>query len=239
MYRVLIVENELMQLTALHKILTEYQENFAIYTAIDYNSAITKLCKIQFDLFFLNIKLQENRSNAPDGIALGKYIRSLYCYCYTPIIFITSIPEKIYEAINDTNCFYYLLKPYTKEAIFHCLDNTLHSPLMKESSFVFQSFWGNKMTLKENDILFFTRNSRRNIVISTVSENYETNEYTLNQLEHSLTHNFCRCHRQYLVNIAHVKAYNKTRQELMIEDAVIPVGRKYKSQLENALKFLI
>lgn len=89
MYRVLIVEDEPLQLTALHKILAEYQENFAIYTAFDYDSAITQLNEIQFDLFLLDIKLQENNSDSLDGISLGKYIRSLHSYLYTPIIFIT------------------------------------------------------------------------------------------------------------------------------------------------------
>lgn len=95
------------------------------------------------------------------------------------------------------------------------------------------------MSIRESDIMFFTRNARRNIVISTTSGDYETNEYTLERLEESLTHNFCRCHRKYLVNITLVKSYSKTKQELQIADSVIPVGRKYKLHLENALRFII
>ncbi len=239
MYQVLIVEDEPIQLAALQKIIADYNANFSIHTACDYESARTLLSEVPFDLFLLDIKLDKHSLEAPDGIELGKYIRSLKPHQYTPIIFITSLPDKTFDALNSTGCIHYLLKPYTDTEITKCLDNVLHSPLMPEPCFTFQSFWGNRIKIKEADIICFTRNSRRNTEILTTQGVYETNEYTLDQIEKMLTHNFCRCHRQHIINISRVTSYNRSRQELELSDKPIPVGRKYKPSLEDAIRFLI
>ena len=120
MYRVLIVEDQPAQLLALQKILESYNENFEIKTSSDYDTAYHIVTgSTIFDLFLLDIKFQEQDWENYSGLTLGHFIRSMHCYQYTPIVFITSIPEKIYEALNDTHCYHYILKPYTATDITH------------------------------------------------------------------------------------------------------------------------
>ena len=232
MYRVLLVEDNDVQRKALKEILESYHENLVVSTSYDYDSAIQLLDDNIFDLFFLDIRYQENNVNDYDGLLLGKYIRSIHHYRYTPIIYVTSIPEKIQEALSETECFYYVLKPYLKEDILRCLENVLHSPLVKDSSFTFENFWGGRVTLPENQILYFCPGSHRRIEVHTAEGAYDTAQYTLNDLEQLLRHDFIRCHRKYLVNIKKIKKYEKSLQRISLDNgAYIPVGRAYKTNL--------
>lgn len=240
MYRVLIVEDQPAQLLALQKILEFYNENFEIKTSSDYDTAYHIVTgSTIFDLFLLDIKFQEQDWENYSGLTLGHFIRSMHCYQYTPIVFITSIPEKIYEALNDTHCYHYILKPYTATDITQLLNDILHSPLVKDPSFSFTEFWGGQLSIPEKSILYFCPGMYRRIQIVTINGIFQTTEYTLSQLENLLHHGFVRCHRKYLVNICHITSYDCTRKTLSLSNQEIPVGRNYKSSVENAIRGIL
>lgn len=233
MYQILIVEDDTIQQNALSTILTHYNENFLICTASDFNSALDCISNTHFDIIFLDLKLDEELNTPTNGLQLGIKIRSISGYQFTPIVFITSIPELIQQALNETGCFRYILKPYTDDDIIKCLDNLLHSPLVAPPSFSFTSFYGGKLRIPENSILYFCTAANHRIHIETVDGSYETTDYTLEQLEHLLSYGFFRCHRKYLINLEHITDYDKTRRIVYLNDETIPLGRSSKAQMDE------
>lgn len=63
-----------------------------------------------------------------------------------------------------------------------------------------------------------------------------TRQYSLEKLERVLMNSFVRCHKQYIVNMSKIQAYDKTLRLLNIGSGDIPVGRAYKEQVEKALE---
>lgn len=238
MYQILVVEDQPEQCSALCKILEAYDSNLVIHRALDFSSALKELQSTQFDLFFLDYKLNESFDTDKTGITLGHEIRSIQIYQYTPIIFVTSIPEKIQEALNDTGCFRYILKPYDEEDIFNCLDSVLHSLLVKPPAFTFHSFWGGQISIPESSILYFCPGVSHRLCIVTDAGRYETLDYTLNQLETMMKHNFIRCHRRYLINLKKISNYDCTNRLLYVAGQAIPLGRNYKATFENVWSIL-
>ncbi len=235
MYKVLIVENQTEQCNALNSMLMNYNNNFQIFMAKDYFDGLSKIQSNKFDIIFLDIKLDDSDffTSANNGVQLGIKIRSIFEYEYVPIIFITAFPELIHEALTKTSCFSYILKPYTCQDIFNCLDKLLHSPLVPPPSFAFTNFWGGRIHLPESSIFYFTPSLNHRIQIYTDSGCYETSEYSLTQLEQTLRHNFYRCHRKYLINLQWLTNYDRTRHIVYVNDKAIPVGRNYKSKLDE------
>lgn len=232
MYHILIVEDEQLQQTALVRMLQEYNNKFYIDTATTYDEAVLLSHNDTYDIIFLDLKLEEQIDSKKNGLQLALYFRSLKSYAYTPMIFITSIPEYIHQALNDAMCFQYILKPYTSEDIKLCLDKLLNSPLITPRKFSFESYYGGKIQLQENDILYFYPGTRRHLCIHTFHGTYETTEFTLDYLEHILPKNFLRCHRKYIVNTQHITYYDKGQHFLRLNDTELPVGRNYKSLID-------
>lgn len=233
MYRILVVEDDKEQLSALCHILENYNENFVIQTADNYHSALALITTIKFDLFFLDLKLEETWNTAEDGLQLGIKIRSIPTYLYTPIVYITSVPEMIQQALSDTSCFRYILKPYTALDIENCLNLLLHSPLVAPPTFTFTNYWGGTLRILENDILYFSPYINHRLYIVTANGTYETLDYTMEQLEHALRHSFFRCHRKYLININKITTYDRTHHTIYLDTQPIPLGRSHKTKFEE------
>ena len=107
MITVLIVEDDLLQLQALDTMLTEYNPKWNLLKASTYTDALTYIDTHNIQLFLFDVELNKE-NDSENGIALAKIIRTNDKYRHTPIIFITAIPEKIYEALNETHCYHYL-----------------------------------------------------------------------------------------------------------------------------------
>ena len=237
MYRLLVVEDDPDQRQGIIAALKEYPENFIIDEAAGFDDALGLICERRYDMFFLDIVLEpsacEKNGWNSDGVELGRRIRGISLYAYTPIVFITSIPERVQEVLKDTRCYQYLLKPYQKEDILQCLNLLLHSPLVKEPQLSFLSFWGGRVTIPEKDVLYFTSSLGHRIAIVTEDGSFETLDYTLNALEETLQQHFFRCHRRYLIQTRAVTDYDRTRRLIRIGKHEIPLGRTYKDAFEK------
>ena len=232
MYHALIVDDCYEQCISLQQIIIDYNQNITTSIATDISSA-QQLCQQEkYDFFFLDIRMDSDKIDDDGGLQLAMFIRSIAPYKYTPIIFITSVPEKVQEALSFTGCYQYILKPYTEKDIFMCLDSVLHSPLVPPNYFSFHSFWGGEIRILEDDILFFTPSVHHRLLICTLEGNYETKDYTLDQLEEKLHHNFFRCHRKYIVNLQKISSYDKTKRTLFVENQTLSLGRNYKQKFD-------
>lgn len=228
---ILIVEDDAIQLKSLKIAILKFNPNNTIYCAETYESAVKLLKEHNIQIFLLDVELDKIQLNL-NGIELAKEIRQMEQYMFTPIIFITSIPEKIQSALHETHCFDYILKPYTQDSLYKSLNLVIKSPNIVQKSFSFCDIQGIHVRIKENDILFCESNGHL-VHIHTATSEYITSDRSLDNFREKLSPIFFRCHKKYIINMSYADLYDKTNRFVMIRNHSIPVGRSYKQNFEE------
>lgn len=228
---ILVVEDDKLQLDSLKCLLKEYQPQNVILCASNYAQGLAYLAKFDINLFLLDVELDTSAS-AEDGIELARQIRKHPKHPHTPIIFLTSIPERILEALNQTHCYDYLLKPYDREALYRCLDHLTNPRETEETYISFADIQGIHIRLKSSEVLYFS-SAGHQIQIHTTDCLYTTCTATLDAWAEKLDSSFLRCHRKYIINLNYANHYDKTNRFVSIENESIPVGRSYKNDFEE------
>ena len=85
-----------------------------------------------------------------DGLSFAKFLSEKSAYKDTPVIFTTSFPDYVYEALNHLHCYAYLLKPFQQEDVFHQLDQILRT----NDSIRFKTADGIYMKLDTDEIYY-------------------------------------------------------------------------------------
>lgn len=175
--------------------------------------------KERIDLLFIDIRLSNE-----NGIDLVKnYHEELKD---TKIIYITGYDY--IEDVFDTNPFYYLQKPITKEKLLK-ISNKLKNnkevisiPFNKEIKKVF---------LK--DIRYLNSSSRTvffNLNDGRIFKTYQT----LDNIINLLPANFLRIHKSFVVNLDYVESYRKG--EIILDNQMrLNISRKYIHQVETKI----
>lgn len=242
MITLLILEDNIIQLNALASILEQNLEHAIILKAPDYATAVTLLQNNQVQFFLLDIELEHNQPTAKTGIDFGNYIRSIPQYQITPILYITSIPDKINVAVNQTHCHNYILKPYTTEDILSAIQSLLGTPFVEPAPLQLCDTNGIYYKIYEKELLYIEAD-RKHMIIYTSSNvpntsnhaisTFTTNQYRLIELSKMLSANFVQCHKKYIVNLKFIQSYDKTTSSIQLAKQLIPIGRKYKEEFEK------
>jgi two-component system LytT family response regulator len=161
------------------------------------------------------------------------------------IVFLTAFDEYAVQAFEE-HAFDYLLKPIDSkrlEKTVHRLrhervdqDMTLLTPNQEDLNFIPCTGQSRIYLLQMNDVMFAS--SRMSGVYVTNAQGAEGfTELTLRTLESRTP--LVRCHRQYLVNMLHLKEIRFEeggQAELMLRDGQsVPVSRRYLKSLKEAL----
>lgn len=233
MIKILIVEDDTTQITVLKKIISEVISDSHIDTAQTHDNALEYIDAYNYyDIFLLDISLSED-ADAPTGLDLGKYIRTLKTYNSTPIIFITSLNDKMGHAINSIHCYSYLVKPYTHNEVINALTNIIDSSMIKEKPILFKNPDGVRFKVYPSKIFYITPQDH-GISITYDSGNFTTRQFTLESIINELPKNFYRCHRKYIVNMNYISNYDKVTSMIHIKNCSIPIGRAYKQNFERS-----
>lgn len=230
--KILLVEDDNIQLNALKSTLNELIPDPLIDTAGTYTDAI-KLINRQssYDIFYLDIALN-NEDNNCDGLSIGEFIRGLSIYKNTPIIYVTSFTDKINFAVNKIHCYSYLVKPYTREDVSNSLRDIIDSDLINEKPISFKTIDGIIFKIVPSDIIRII-SENHGITVYTNSYNFNTRFFSLDSILEILPEYFIRCHRKHIINLKMVSNYDKSTYMLHVSGAAIPVGRNYKLFFEE------
>ena len=154
----------------------------------------------QFDIVFLDIQME-----GTDGIETAKRLRQKDED--TILIFITGIREYVFEAF-DVAAFHYLLKPIEEEKfreVFRRAGRELEKRKSKRRETVFIKTRNRSFSLEKDSILYIESRGKK-VEIHTTGETIEAYA-SMNEMEGQLGGGFFRCHRGYLVNMAHIVKY--------------------------------
>lgn len=238
MFTVLILEDDIEQQKAVCKIIDKNYSDWDVYLTSTYKDACNLTETKNFDLFLLNIELKnENKNDLDcDGLDLGKYIRSIERYLYTPIVYLTALTDRIFFALQEIHCSSYLVKPFTSYKLIETLDYIIgeHKQHNKE-----------KITLKDSngvylhvllDDIDFIESSSKETIVYTHDRHIRLANMTINELLETFPDNFIQCHRKYIINLHHFYSYDKSTFVIQVGKHTIPLGRKHKKEIEKRLK---
>ena len=157
----------------------------------------------EFDIIFLDIQMK-----GMGGIEAAKTIRQ--SNADRVIIFITGIKEHVFEAF-DVSAFHYLLKPIAEQKFMEVLGRAIEEAGKRKGQKERQIFIRTKnqgYTLKLNSILYVENRGKKVEIHTTDIEDIIETYAGMEELEGQLGDGFYRCHRGYLVNMAHIVKYD-------------------------------
>ena len=163
-----------------------------------------------------------------DGITLCKNIRDIDPDVY--IVFITNYIDYAPKGY-EIGLFRYLLKPVTKEDILKVVGE-IRQDAAKTSHIIAKTPTGSAI-ISFADIYYIEIRDKESHIY--YDDAVAVADCSLSELEKQLNTNmFFRIHRKYLVNLEHVKEFN--RHELMIDNGtMLPISYRKSKEFRSAL----
>lgn len=188
--------------------------------------------KKHFDLIFLDIQME-----GLNGIETAQAIREHDKK--TVIIFVTAVKEYVFEAF-DVAAFHYLLKPIEEvkfaEIFDHAVKEILEQKRTQEVPTLFVKAKNRNLTLKQHEIIYI-ENRANKVAIHTTRDVIEA-YYAMSKLESKLGGNFYRCHRGYLVNMAHIMEYSSDTIDMSNGEQVYLAKERYPEFVKEYMRYL-
>ncbi len=236
MERVLIVEDDVTQYTALQQAIQNRYPEWDVRIATtfaDANAALSTSLKEKtyFTLFLLDIQLTKATNNQ-DGLRFAGLVREQSIYYSTPILFLTGLSQYIREALANYHCYNYISKPYDCKDVLHQLANLQATGYLQRSALTFTDTHRLRHHVAIDDIYYIISRYHTITYVTTMGE-FKSREGTLDTINQKEPHKLIRCHSQYLVNSDFISDYDRTNNFLRVHTHTIPVGRTYKKNLAD------
>ena len=237
MLRVLIVDDEPLARENLRVLLQEQPDIEIVGECANAIEAIGAVHKLRPDVLFLDIQMP--RISGLEMVGMLDPDHRPY------IVFLTAFDEYAVKAFEE-HAFDYLLKPIEEKRLDKTLtrlrqertvqDVTLLADNQQPLKFIPCTGHSRIYLLQMDDVAFVS--SRLSGVFVTSAEGNEGfTELTLRTLESRTP--LIRCHRQYLVNMAHLKEIrleDNGQAELVLRAGqTVPVSRRYLKSLKEAI----
>ena len=234
--QILLVEDD----TTASELIRQYTEALCgkhqLTTVSTATAALNWSDKHSVDLFILDIQLPDYR-----GTELGKQIRTMPRYRFTPILFTTELAGEELGAYREIKCYDFLVKPFTQEqftnAISAALDmgrqmrKTIPVLRIEQKQFLFE--YGLEQIL-------YIESFGKRAVIHSISQGKELNDqisgYSLARLlEMAGPGNLIQCHKSFLINPIYITKIDKGSKTLWLKNCkdAIPIGEKYQHNLRE------
>ena len=184
-----------------------------------------------FDLLFLDIQME-----GLNGMETARTLRAKNKN--TIIIFVTGSKEYVFEAF-DVSAFHYLLKPLAAEKfdeiLMRALEEVNRWKIQDKKQLLLQT--RNRNYNLDQSTIFYLESRGKKVEIHTPGETIEVYA-SISKLEEQLGSSFYRCHRGYLVNLAHIAEYRTDRIRLSNGEEVYLAKEKYQSFVKTYMRYL-
>ncbi len=186
-----------------------------------------------FDIMFLDIQME-----GMNGIEAAEIIRQSDTDAV--IIFLTGIKEYVFDAF-DVSPFHYLLKPVTEQKFTEVLCRAVKEAEKRQSRKDRRIFIKTKKrgyTLSLNSILYIESRGKKVEIHTTDMEDIIESYVTMEDFEIQLGDGFYRCHRGYLVNMAHIAGYDSDSIVLSSGEQVCLTKKKHSGFVKAYMWYL-
>jgi len=226
--KVLIVDDEIHAQNLLHGFVDGYQSVLkVVQKCADLMSAVEYIKTHPVDVVFLDVEMPVHH-----GTKIGDFLSREE---RPAIIYVTAYSNFAIEAIR-LGAFDYIVKPIDREALFGCLDRFFEErgqDLLKQQENLVISTHQGQIILDYSDILFLQANGSYTEIYT--SETRVIASKPIKYFRQTLTQQFIRVHRSYIVNKKAVGRLVKKENNWWIlfneSNHEVPVSRKYKDQI--------
>ncbi|NLL71427.1 MAG: response regulator transcription factor [Epulopiscium sp.] len=241
---ILICDDELWHRKVLRGFIMEVVEEkkVCIEEAESGIEAIEKCKKQKYEIIFMDIKM-----GAYSGLEAGKIIRKQDPF--THIVFVTSYNAYVFDAVKQTHCYDYILKPVKKEEFHKTLQGLLkkiYEPMVestdmgKEKNILRIQLEEDPISIPFTDILFIEKKEKLS-VIHTYHQIFYS-KLSLGELEDQLTTDFFRTHKSYIVNmesISSLRPFTSYTDEIFFQSYSITAkcSARKRKELKQRLKY--
>lgn len=239
MQNILIVEDDDVQRKELYLSIHNNFPNWNIESTKNFEEANQAVLRSlynnnYFSLFLIDIQLKDDPCDF-GGFVLAKEIRSKKAYYTIPILFLTSISEKVQFALTNYHCYNYITKPYSSSDIVYQIQQMLLTGILNKSSITITDINGIKHRISQNNILYIESKSHQ-VLFVTKTGSITTRKLPFSSVFDYLEGDFVQCHKRYIINANCVDSYDKTNRILQIHQHYVSVSRTYKEHLEEFFK---
>ncbi|MFD2114280.1 LytR/AlgR family response regulator transcription factor [Paenibacillus yanchengensis] len=236
MMNVLIVEDDIAIQQLFQVALQQLDLATTIYTSVSSAVAYQLAMENRIDIFILDIQLADYK-----GTDLAKQLRAIEKYAYTPMIFATALAGEELLAYRELKCYYYLIKPFTKQEVVDVLQDVIayRRHLSTPSKQIRLEQKGFIVELNVDQILYMESFGKKVEIHLVTAEEQEQVEivsgYSLKELKELVAgSSFVQCHRSYLINLKYSYKIDKVKSaiQLTLFQRDVPIGKKY---MENVI----
>jgi two-component system LytT family response regulator len=245
--RVVIVDDETHCSEAIHILLTQLTQPIEVLAKFnDPREALHYLKSNSCDIVFLDIEMP--------NLTGFDLLNKLHSFSFD-VVFTTAYNQYAIQAF-DFSALSYLLKPVDESDLQACINRWVEKKQkflrVDQFSFLLEMMHGKsiaqtKIALPTTDGLEFIH---INDIIRCQAESNYTSLFltsgetflicrTLKDVETILRqHNFIRIHQSHLINLAHLKKFQRIDggYVIMTDDAQLSISRAYKQQVQDALQ---
>lgn len=154
------------------------------------------------------------------------------------IIFITGIKEYVFEAF-DVGAFHYLLKPVEEKKLTEVFERAVREAEKRYSlnqKLIFIKTKNHSYTINRESVMYIESRGKK-VEVHTTKE--VINIYAvMSELERELEGSFYRCHRGYLVNMAHIAEYDSSSISLGNGELVYLAKERYGDFVKSYMRYL-
>ncbi len=236
--KILVVEDEILIADSICDTLESLGYE-PLEPAISFTEAIEFIDNNKPDLAILDIQLSGKKT----GIDLAESISKNYKF---PFIFLTSNSdvETISEA-KKVQPSAYLVKPFSKDELYTSIEVALYNysqkqelknnedTIIKDALFLKEK--GVFQKIKFEDILYL-KSEHIYIELFLINNKKSVVRSSLNEIISKLTSDFIRVHRGFIINTNYLQQIETS--SLMINNEVIPIGKKYRQELLDKINFI-
>ncbi|MBN2892902.1 MAG: response regulator transcription factor [Bacteroidales bacterium] len=245
MLKIIIIDDEPHAITVISKIIENYTKGFKIIaTADDVASGVETINKYSPDILLLDINLSDGT-----GFDILNQIKTHNF----KLIFITAYDQYAIQAFKFS-AFDYILKPVDPDELISVLEKIKPELSNIDYSTQLKTFFENlqtsansekKIVLKTHDTIFVE--NTKDLIYCKADNNYTEFHIidkkvlvsnTLKHYENTLDNStFIRCHQSYIVNLFHIKKYDKRDGGFLIlsDNSQIPVSASKKQIVLDAI----
>lgn len=179
------------------------------------------------DLLYLDIEIPGEMN----GVNLAHRIRE--AHLDMTIVFCTNYSEYVFEGYT-VNALRYLKKPAAQEDIDYCCSYVYNRLAIQNDHALTLFSAGKRYVLRHIEIRCIEARLRNLIFDTTLSSQPLSINAKLADIQSALPKRmFVRCHRSYIVNIAHVRMLTRTACTLS-NGITIPISRTFAAEVERA-----
>jgi len=196
----------------------------SVYSNADSLLADIENKKIQYDLYLLDIFMEESMS----GIKLAGRLRKVQ---EEAVICFVSASDDFYREAYDLYAVQYLIKPVQEESLKKLLRKVQKIAARDSEKKLIYSWRGKNGVIPYEKIRYISSRGHTLFVYCTDGKIQESTG-KLNDLEHQVCGNtLMRCHQSFIVNMYHVEELSGTG--LLVAGERIPVSRRYFAEVKK------